>query len=320
MQTVASYSTGTVDYDHTGGTYERQLTLATGTWPTWATFGRVIIADVHYEVEDYKSSTVLTLREDSNPGADVAASTAYTIYRNAYPLPANFRRLGHLWDIDGQRSIPIVDQQEQHDALVNCYDTPDTPWQASLRGTGDYYGATQLVFGPPPSAVLSYDLMYEVLPRPLKIDQYTAGTVTITSTTTATLTGGVWPASCVGSILRVAATADSPTSLLGDNPYASQHVIKTRTSDTVAVLEEATTNVSGKGFSVSDPIDVEQGMLNAFMRMAEAEFCSAASRKDADARAAKAMMAIVEAKENDQKMPRSGVPAYYDPIKRGRVT
>ena len=32
LVTVAPYSTGTITYTHTGGTYERQVTLATGTW------------------------------------------------------------------------------------------------------------------------------------------------------------------------------------------------------------------------------------------------------------------------------------------------
>src|SRR5512146_3144750 len=32
----APYETGTVAYDLTGGTYERQVTLTDGTWPAWA--------------------------------------------------------------------------------------------------------------------------------------------------------------------------------------------------------------------------------------------------------------------------------------------
>src|SRR6476620_11922197 len=73
LQTVADYSTGTVDFDYTGGANERQLTLATGTWPSWAAYGRVIIDTVHYEVENRVSNAVVTLAENSNPGADVAS-------------------------------------------------------------------------------------------------------------------------------------------------------------------------------------------------------------------------------------------------------
>lgn len=330
LQTAASYSTGTVEYDHTGGSNERQLTLTTGTWPDWAAFGRVIISSVHYEVESRISDTVLTLRTDSNPGADVAASTTYTIYRNAYPLPVNFRRMGHVWDVTQQRSLPYVDPQEQHDSNVRFFDTPDTPWQFTLRNTGDYLGSMQIVFGPPPSAVKSYDILHEVTPRPLRIDSYSTGTVAVTSTNTATLTGGTWPEDCVGSILRLASDANVPTGVTGgfsstgaglDNRFASQHVIKSRTSSTVVVLEDATSNVSGKGFMLSDPIDIEAGaMLRAFLRMAEAEFCFAAGRDDATKRYQRAQMAIVEAIEGDTRAPRTNGVNYYDPFRHVRVT
>jgi hypothetical protein len=324
FQTAASYSTGTVAFDHTGGANERQLTLTTGTWPTWAEFGRVIIDSVHYEVERRISSSIVTLREDSNPGADVAALTTYEIYRNAYPLPANFHRLGHLWDVSQNRSIPVIEQQAHHD-LANFYDTPSTPWQVAIRGTSDYYATMQLLFGPPPNELRTYDLLYEVTPRPLKIDEYKRGTIAI-SGTGATITGGVAPASCVGSILRVAATADAPSGatggICGDNPFASQHVIKTRTSDTVLVLEESGSTVTGMGYVISDPIDIEAGaMLNAFLRMCEAEFCRTVGRKDANDRMALAHQAIIEAIEADQRMPRGNGPAaIYDPFRNATVT
>lgn len=319
MQTVASYSTGTIAYQHTGGANERQITLTGGTLPAWAAFGRLVIGSVHYEVAERISGTVLTLREDSNPGEDVAALTEYTLYRNAYPLPANFRRLGHLWDVEVRRFIPVVEQQVQHDALVAFFTTPDTPWQAAFRGVSDYYGTMQLLFGPPPSEVFTYDLLYEIHPRPLRIESYSTGTITI-SGTTVTLTNGVWPANCAGSILRVAATTEAPTNRLGENPFLTEHVIKSRTSDTVVVLEESATDVTGRGFTLSDPIDIEAGaMLNAFLRAAEAEFCRAASRKDANERMALAQQALLEAIGADDRTPPNQSMPVYDPIKHGRI-
>lgn len=325
LQTAASYSTGTIDYDHTGGVNERQVTLTTGTWPTWAAFGRLIIDGVHYEVDTRVSSTIITLKEDSNPGADVAALTTYQIYRGAYPLPVNFKRMGRIWDIDGGRTLPYVDQQDHHDGAVHFFDTPQTPWQYTLRNNGDYYGSMQLLFGPPPDALLSYDLLYEVTPRPLALDYYATGTIAI-SGTTVTLTTGTWPSTCVGSILRVSSGASAPTNLIGslsaDNPFVSQHVIKSRTSDTVVVLEESGGTVSsGTGYSVSDPIDIEPGaMLNAFLRMCEAEFCRADNRKDAEARRELAHLAIIEAKEADSRVLPPNGTRVYDYFKHVEVT
>src|SRR5688572_7756730 len=69
LQTVADYSTGTLEFDYSGGASERMLTLTTGTWPSWAAFGRVIIDSVHYDVATRESDSIITLAETSNPGA-----------------------------------------------------------------------------------------------------------------------------------------------------------------------------------------------------------------------------------------------------------
>src|SRR5258705_9919729 len=56
--TVASYNTGTVEYLHSGATFERQLTLTSGTWPSWAQYGQVVLGTNVCQVADRKSSTV----------------------------------------------------------------------------------------------------------------------------------------------------------------------------------------------------------------------------------------------------------------------
>jgi hypothetical protein len=325
IQTVASYSTGTVEFDYTGGANERMLTLTTGTWPSWATYGRVIIDGTHYEVEDRKSDSIITLSETSNPGADVASGTTYTLYRNSYPLPANFRRFVALWDV-AQYPIHFVDQRQQHTSLQGFFDTPGTPCHATYRNTGKYLGGTELLFGPPPSTATTYDLLYEASPRPLTIDEYSAGTVSVTSGD-ATVTGvsTTFPTTCVGAIIRFSAGPVKPTSEIGalsgaDNPFVLQGVIKERTSATVLELEEAPTqSLSGVAYTISDPLDLEpHTMLTPFLRMAEAEFSRRASRQDAKAKDALARQALLEAMEADSKTTNQRGPYLYDPL--GRVT
>src|SRR5574338_846908 len=51
LATVEYYSTGTIAYDHTGGANERQVTLTSGTWPSWAANGILVIDNVTYEVD-----------------------------------------------------------------------------------------------------------------------------------------------------------------------------------------------------------------------------------------------------------------------------
>ena len=97
---------------NSGGANERQLTIAAGTWPTWAARGRVSISNATYAVENRVSTTILTLRPDQNPGADVAAGTAYNLYQQAYTLPVNFRRLLRLFHASQNREIRVVSMSE----------------------------------------------------------------------------------------------------------------------------------------------------------------------------------------------------------------
>lgn len=330
MQTVAKQTSSTIDYDHTGGANERQVTLAAGTWPSWAAFGRIIIGDVHYEIDERKSNTILTLREDSNPGADVAAGTSYTLYRSAYPLPANFRKLCAVWDVAQERRLDEVDPVQHHSSLMHFYDTPQEPWEVMVRSTGEHYGGMHLHFGPPPDTAKTYDLLYQVSPRPLNIDKYSTGTVSITSgSATVTGSGTTFPTDCAGSIIRFSSSATVPTSAIGgldgtDNRFVMQSVIKSRDSATALTLEEnATVTISaGSGYTISDPLDIEPGaMLTAFLRAAEAEFSVRAGRKDAPQKLALARQALLEAMEADSRYEPNGKrAASYDPYKRTSVT
>lgn len=332
LQTSADYATGTVAYVHTGGTYERQLTLASGTWPSWAAYGRVVIDDVHYEVEDRKSSTVVTLADSSNPGQDVAAGETYTLYRNSYPLPVDFHQLDALWLVSEVYPLSYVDQRTQHTALQYFYSSPGTPRHYTIRATGKYLNGIELVFGPPPDSIQSYDMLYQALPRPLTIEEYSTGTVAITSATAAvTGTSTTFPTTCAGSVIRFAASGiTKPTGYQGsidgaDNPFVYQGVIKSRDSATTLTLTEAMpstiSSLSVVGYTISDPIDIDPGrMLSVLQVMAEAEFCRLAARQDTAAKQTAARKALLEAMEADELVSNTHGHAVYTPFKRTTVT
>ena len=50
VSSVAAYAPGTVTYDHTGGSNEREVTLASGTFPAWAARGIIQISGKDYGV------------------------------------------------------------------------------------------------------------------------------------------------------------------------------------------------------------------------------------------------------------------------------
>lgn len=310
IRTVAEYSTGTVEFDYTGGANERMLTLTTGTWPSWAAYGRVIIDSTHYEVATRESDSIITLTETSNPGEDIAAGETYTLYRSAYPLPADFKAMCGLWEVSERYPMAFIDQRTQHDALLNFYESPSTPRHATIRATGRYQGGLEIVFGPPPSTAMTYDLLYQASPRAITIDEHFVGSVSITAGTAA-VTGSstAFPVNCAGSVIRFSSGLTKPSSFLGsldgaDNPFVYQGIIKTRTSATALVLEESMPSAVGDltsvGYVISDPLDIDVSrMLSALQIMAEAEFSRLSARNDAGAKLALARVALREALEFD---------------------
>lgn len=307
---VAPYSTGTVTYDHTGGANERMLTLATGTWPSWAAFGKVIIDGIHYTVATRESDSIITLSPSSNPGEDVAAGTTYELYRDTYPLPVDFMRMRKVInESDTEEILPLPPDEAHWNTSV--LQSPGDPLHYSIHGDGEYYGSLGFVLSPPPSADDYFTLWYDRSLRPLKTYLYSTGTVAVSAgATSVTLTGGTFDTTRhLGAIIRFSSTSTVPTSDHGtiagvDNPYIAQRVITALGSTTSLTIDAAASTgaLSGVGFTISDPLDFEhQAMLTAFLAMAEASFMRLTNNKLADSRAALAMMRLKEAMAYDYR-------------------
>lgn len=329
LATVASQTSSTITFDYTGGAYERMATIAAGTWPSWAAFGKIIIDGVHYDIEDRKSSTIITLTAASTPTADVAAGTSYTIYRSAYPLPVNFRNMTRMLDADSDLVIPVVTDAQEHFSTQGINSTPGEPTQVSIRGDNEYFGSLGVVFSPPPSTIRYYDVLYNRSARDLNIEKYNTGTV-VTSGTTVTGTSTVFPEDCVGSIIRFSDSSTVPTSVIGesggsspvDNRYYAQRTITARASTTSLTMDSAlTTNVSGTKYSISDPLDIEyHSMFGALKALAEAEFYRFTDRKQGPQIQAMADKKLLLAIEADNRAPYSGPGYLYNPLKNTTVT
>lgn len=80
------YTTGTIEYDHTGNAAGSRVVLLTGgTWPLLAaTNGVIKIGSTWYAVSARLSDTVLQLGSGSNPGGDVGAGASYTFRGEPY--------------------------------------------------------------------------------------------------------------------------------------------------------------------------------------------------------------------------------------------
>jgi hypothetical protein len=285
IHTDASYKTGTIAYDHTGGTYERQVTLTGGTWPVNAAYGSIKLNEYGpYEIQERKSDTVITLLQDQNPGVDIAAGASYRWWRMPYPLPLDFAKMAEPldettgWGLPGLRYIePDVMFGLSRWWGLTTVSQPGTYTIYTDRRTG----MESIYLGEPPAVVRSYGFQYIRRPRPLRVGEYATGTVTVSSGSTALEgTGTTWTAEHAGCILRVASdNKTKPTSPFGsldgkDNPAVLTRVIWDRTdADTLVMDVSSDVTKSGVRYTLSDPIDIEWGTAGTyFQRLCEYHF------------------------------------------------
>lgn len=269
------YSTGTIAYDHTGGAYERMVTLTSGTWPSWARLGRLVIAGISYKPERRISDSIIVLDSVQNPGADVASSTSYSLYQDTYELPTDFwaTEAPNREAIGGMR---FVRPQMWASRIRYIPDVSGIPLFYTLTG-GE--GRIVMQVNPPSEEDRTIDLLYLRKPRQISTWDYSTGKATVNTGTfpkRVTLTdGGTFTAGMVGSVIRLSsAAATLPTGYEGDNPPAEERTIKVYISSTqVEVDEDFDASYTETAYRISDPIDIEDLQMNAFWRCVEKQSC-----------------------------------------------
>lgn len=300
------YSTGTITYDHTGGTYERQLTLVDGVWPDWAARGAIRINSVTSFVDQRVSDTVLTLDHSQNPGADVAAGTAYEIMQDSYQLPIDFtvgdRGLPeNCWGVGMQYVRPA-----EWLAVRRYWARTGTSWNYTFTADPKAAGRLALRLDPAPQTNSTLDFIYRRRCRDIRIWEQTKGRASVVGGgNVITLTqGGLFAAAHVGSVIRLSDGAvKPPTDLDGTDPYVVERTILQRISSTQAMVDDAVdTAYTSVAYRISDPIDVEPtGMYNALYCGALRWLCIGRNRTELDKATANWRFALDLAKEADYR-------------------
>lgn len=278
FHTDDDYDTGTVAYDHTGGTYERMLTLTSGEWPANAAYGEVKMTSYGaYPVEARKSSTIITLTQDQNPGVDIAAGATYDWWRTSYPLPLDFMKMADPLDEKDGWGLPGLTyiEPEQFFGLTRWWGTTTVAQPGGYTIYQDRRTGLQSIFlGEPPAEVRSYGFQYIRRPRPLRVAEYATGTATVVTDSTALEgTGVTWTSDHIGCIFRLSTNAtQKPTSPFGnldgiDNPAVLTRVVASRTDADTMVLDVASdVTKSTCRYTLSDPIDIDWPVMGTYFQ------------------------------------------------------
>jgi hypothetical protein len=274
INSVEPYRTGTVTYDHSGGTFERLLTLTGGVWPEWSTFGSITIGDVTYDVQERKSDTQVTLTENANPGTDISTASAFLIFRERYPLPDDFITILDGFYTTGFEGIPYQYPQDFARGRSRTTPSPARPAIYTVMGDPNLYSTMCIAFWPAPDQIYPFDFLYRSRGRELFFAEYKEGTVTATvGSTTINGNGTTFTPDMVGSVIRLSSSSRSQevTGPEGLDPYRIERTIIEFISATSLRIDVASTvNLSAVRYIISDPVDIEpNAMLRALKRMCE---------------------------------------------------
>lgn len=299
VATVAPQTDGTLSYVES----TRIATLTGATWPSWTTYGVLVVGDTVYEVESVTDATNAVLRSTTTPGEDLTDVT-YTLGRDLYPLPADFASADSMMVATNSYMLSFRQFNEIVDGR-RMMRGPAQPTEFAITGalTGD--GLLGIKLFPMPDDRYPIDFAYRRKPRDLVIDEVNDGHVTV-APSLATVTGfnTSFDARLVGSVIRVGNDSKNvPTGRGGVYPYKAERRILSVESPTALTVDGVFAVTATKvRYAVSDPVDIEGGAmedamyklaerrLRAFLRMkpipgeeSEVLRCLAAAR-DADSR------------------------------------
>lgn len=269
-------STGTVVFDLTGGTYERQLTLTDATWPSWANDASVRLGepDIVCDIENVQTSTVVTLDANMCPVEDVA-STTYTLWPRYYRLPNDFASMVAPmsetdWRIGEQVSHEFIQQLNRNE------DRQGSIEKYAFGAPPDLYGAMAFFIHPRADDTKSLDIPYVRRQRDIVYTGHdsrdSGGTITVSAGSASVAgTSTTFAPGMINSVLRIGDSATyCPDGIGGKYPYAEQRAISVFTNATTLTLDA---NVAADGtdvhYRVTDPLDLDVVLYDAYLRCCE---------------------------------------------------
>jgi hypothetical protein len=252
----------------------------------------------------------------SNPQENLDAGTSYTLIRDRYMLPQDVWTVDQIHSPENWSNLRYVHPRNWMSRTRHDTNSSNTPYYYSIVGSQDFQGCMDCLFYPHPDQATNLDFMYARRPRLIKVQDVTSedseGRTTSTiSTTSGSRTvagdGTSFNDDLVGSLLRVADDdVELPTGKDGANPYTEQRMIMSVESASLLTVDfDFGTTRAGVKYVISDPIDIEYGVMKvAFLRGCERQLSKMARYTDRTEIEQEYQLALRIAKEADSRNTR----------------
>jgi hypothetical protein len=135
------------------------VTLAGGTWPTYAATGQLLIGGIYYKVASRTNGTVIEL-EDEYAGT-TESGVGYTMYFDEYDLPSDCMIFGKMFPCMGfgWKPDPISFESLREYQASNNFNAPNPGFIAIQNG--------KMILWPAPSTTRNYPCIYYRRPATL---------------------------------------------------------------------------------------------------------------------------------------------------------
>lgn len=286
LTTDAAVELGSGVYDHTGGAYERQLTIASGVWPANAIDGQVYFDNVSYDIERRVSDTVVVLSSEVNPGRDMTFTTTQW-NRNRYRLATNVREIREVWQ-EGSLFRLLYAPSLSMNRIQQAYRTAGNPIQYAMQPSRDETGMMDFVLIPAPTEQRTYKVMVTAAPLPFRTYEVAgADGVLVSGSNQFTSASASFDDRMIGTLIRISPTASLPKGLhyldSQRKEYVFQSIVRRVVNATTLELTQAPTfSASARGYSISDIADLDQRSMLTYLEALAWEYFSTNTQGDED--------------------------------------
>lgn len=265
------YNTGTISYSQS----TLAVTLTGGTWPSWAAYGYLVVDNATYAVASRDSNTQLTLQTYSNPGADIAALTAYNLRQDTFPVPPDFGaassaicqpgifKMTYVSDTTAAtgRNYNVGTGRPQYFSVIA---DPLNPQQLAVR------------MWPSPNSIYHVQFTYRRKMMTPVYQRESSGLVTATASS-AIVTGTTtnFASNMATCAIRLSGDAKTlPTGSYGDNPAQAELIIQSVQSPTsLTAATSAIATISNSKYVITSLLDLEpESMVEYAFREAERQY------------------------------------------------